>query len=150
MFHRGRVQLDDLNGVLDEAGHQRPVIVPGGLDADPAQHRRPICNCNGSAVRQHADTRAGHPEPERGSHDLAAEVGHHRHRFGLADIDRHQQHPGRVETADPAHEPGLTGASNELDSHPRTSLIDENPPSPTTTTSSPIRDCAFYQRARND
>jgi hypothetical protein len=38
-LHRVGVQLDDLDAVLHEPVDQRPVVVPGRFDTDPAHHR---------------------------------------------------------------------------------------------------------------
>ena len=120
-FDRGGVQLDHLDVAGDEMLDQRTVIVTGGLDPDPTQRRRPRRRRAHGSVAERLRPGRSQRELERRRHDLTPQIGHHRHRFGLADIDRHQQHPGRVQTPDTGHELGLLRATNELHSHARTS-----------------------------
>ena len=117
LFDRRRVELHHLGARRAQSGHQGAVVVAGALHTDATQLGRR--DGLGSSHRGEQGRHAGLGEGELEGLDdhLSVMVGHQRHRGGLADVDRHHQTGRRVKLAQPCHEGGLQGATDEPGHH---------------------------------
>ncbi len=129
-LHRCRVQLDHLDTTSPQPSHQRPVIVPSGLDTDPAHHRVACGHGRADRGQQLPNARLVELELERCHEHLAVMVSDQRHRRPLPHIDRHHKTSLRIDTADTPHEPALQITTNKSHQPPpvKTSLHVRSPP----------------------
>ena len=113
VFHRSRVEFDDLQTGRSQPCDQGAVIVACGLDADPDDQRVALVLRAGDRRGQHREAGFGQCELERRDDDLAIVIGDQSHRDGLAYVHRYGQTALRIHPPYPGHEPRLQLAVDE-------------------------------------
>ena len=113
VFHRFRVEFDDLQTGRSQPCDEGAVIVAGRLDADPDDQRVALELRASDRRGQHREAGFGQCELEWGDDDLAIVIGDQSHRGGLAYVHRYGQTALRIHSPYPGHEPRLHLAVDE-------------------------------------
>ena len=123
-LHVRRVELDDVMAGCDQPGHDRAVVVTGGLDPDPDRHRRPLLPGLLQMPLERTRADLGQRERQRQSDDLTAVIGDQAQALVLADIDARRQTSRRVQPPRLLHVLQLLRPTDELHDNP---LNDNDP-----------------------
>ena len=126
VFHRSRVELNDLQTSRAQPRHQRPVIVARGLNADPYDLRIALDPGAANGCDEGGEACLGQGKLERRHEDLAVVISDQGDRAGLAHVHWDHQTALRIEASDPAHEPRLQLAVDERHYHSHLSDVTDN------------------------
>ena len=114
IFHRSRVEFDDLQTGRSQPCDEGAVIVARCLDADPDDERVALDLRASDRRGQHREAGFGQRELEWGDDDLAIVIGDQSHRGGLAYVHRYGQTALRIDPPNPGHEPRLHIAVHDV------------------------------------